>query len=118
LRKILDGQEFGSVICVPVSNQDGVRVLVAARQTGELAFREADLEMLVVMSRQASAAWENAMLYEQLRENMEELEKSQRALVQVEKMVTAGRLTASIAHEIISIDRWLAKGIGLRFPRW
>lgn len=100
LRKLLDGQEFGSVICVPVGNQDGVRVLVAARQTGELAFREADLEMLVVMARQAAAAWENAMLYEQLRDNMEQLEKSQRALVQVEKMVTAGRLTASIAHEI------------------
>ena len=100
LKTLLQGQEFGSAICVPMQHQDGIRVFLAARQSGELPFREADLEMLVVLARQAAAAWENANLYEQLRLHMEQLEKSQRALIQVEKMVTAGRLTASIAHEI------------------
>jgi signal transduction histidine kinase/FixJ family two-component response regulator len=100
LRSSLNGQEFGSVLCVPMQHQDGMRVLLAARQSGELPFQESDLEMLTVLARQAAAAWENADLYEQLRSHMVQLEKSQRALVQVEKMVTAGRLTASIAHEI------------------
>jgi two-component system NtrC family sensor kinase len=43
---------------------------------------------------------ENARLYEELRDYVRRVEESQQALVRAEKMVAAGRLTASIAHEI------------------
>jgi len=43
---------------------------------------------------------DNANLYGELRAYVRRVEESQRALVQSEKLAAAGRLTASIAHEI------------------
>jgi signal transduction histidine kinase/FixJ family two-component response regulator len=102
-QQILTSRGFSSVITAPVSLKAGAivsGVLLAARKHGEPHFREADLELLVVLARQAAVALENARLHAELREYIQQLEDSQRALVQAEKMATAGRLTASIAHEI------------------
>jgi len=86
---------FGTI---PYKNRE--ILLFAGRNRNEAPFQEADLEMLVILARQASAALENAILYEELRASMEWLERSQKALLQAEKIAAAGRLTASIAHEI------------------
>lgn len=73
---------------------------MAAREQGEMALSEADMEMLVVLAHQGAVALENARLYGELRSYVRQVEESQRMLIQAEKMATAGRLTASIAHEI------------------
>lgn len=91
---------FGSLVCAPVALPDGIRVLTAARSAGEPLLSEADLETLVVLAHQAAVALENARLYDELRAYVRQVEESQRMLIQAEKMATAGRLTASIAHEI------------------
>ncbi len=100
LRDIVSRAGFESVVCVAVEQRDGMHILLAGRGAGEGVFREVDQEMLVLLARQAAAAGDNALLYAEVREHMQQLEKSQRALLQVEKMAAAGRLTASIAHEI------------------
>ena len=100
---ILTSRALGSVITAPVSLKAGAivsGVLLAARNLGEPHFREADLELLVVLARQAAVSLENARLHAELRDYIHQLEDSQRALIQAEKMATAGRLTATIAHEI------------------
>jgi signal transduction histidine kinase len=53
-----------------------------------------------VLARQAVVAIENARLYAELRAYVRRVEESQEALLRAEKMAAAGRLTASIAHEI------------------
>jgi two-component system, NtrC family, sensor kinase len=98
--KILDSAGYGAVICVPVKRMDFRAVFFAARDAGSLPFREADLEMYQILSRQAAIGLENARLYKDLRDYVRRIEESQRALIQAEKMATAGRMTASIAHEI------------------
>ncbi len=75
-------------------------LLTAARGAGEPPLSEADLELLVVLAHQAAAALENARLYAELRAYVRQVQESQKLLLQAEKMATAGRLTASIAHEI------------------
>jgi signal transduction histidine kinase len=45
-------------------------------------------------------ALENARLYADLRNYVRKVEESQEALLRAEKMAAAGRLTASIAHEV------------------
>jgi two-component system NtrC family sensor kinase len=88
-------------LATPVSPKKEVsRFLFAAREQGETAFRESDLEMFVILARQAAVALENAYLHAELRAYIRRVEDSQRALIQAEKLATAGRLTASIAHEI------------------
>jgi len=91
-----------AAILIPVARSNLHSVLFAARDTGgvERPFRGSDLEMFFVLARQAVVAMENARLYADLRDYIRRVEESQEALLRAEKMAAAGRLTASIAHEI------------------
>ena len=91
---------LAAVMFVPVSRPGARSLLYAGRESGQSPFREADLEMFQILARQAVAAMENARLYAELRDTVRRVEDSQQALLQAEKMAAAGRLTASIAHEI------------------
>ena len=96
----LENLKMSSLMCVPTSLTNIRSVIYVARDEGEAPFREADMEMFLILARQASVAMENARLYEELRAYVRRIEDSQQALVQAEKLAVAGRLTASIAHEI------------------
>ncbi len=63
-------------------------------------YTQSDLDMLVVLARQSAIAFENARLYTDLANSLKQVEFSQNALLQAERLAAAGRLTASIAHEI------------------
>ena len=93
---------LGSAILIPVARSNLHSVLFAARDAGGPArpFRGSDLEMFFVLARQVVVAMENARLYEDLRAYVRRVEESQEALLRAEKMAAAGRLTASIAHEV------------------
>jgi signal transduction histidine kinase/CheY-like chemotaxis protein len=104
-QSLLSTLGLGSAILIPVARSNLHSVLFAARDaqgTGgtERAFRGADLEMFFVLARQAVVAMENAGLYADLRNYVRRVEDSQEALLRAEKMAAAGRLTASIAHEV------------------
>lgn len=75
-------------------------IFTAARNASEPGFGLVDIELLGLLARQADVALENARLYEELRAYIRQIEQSQRALIQAEKMSAVGRLTASIAHEV------------------
>jgi two-component system NtrC family sensor kinase len=64
------------------------------------AFSYQDEQLLVLIAGHLAGLFENMRLNEELRAYIRQLEESQRALIQAEKMAIAGRLTASIAHEI------------------
>jgi len=118
MQEILAQQGLGSVMVVPVSFKErgsgalgdlspveeshprNRSLFLAARSNGEVVFQQSDFEMFVILARQADTALENARLHTELLANLRQLEESQRALIQAEKLATAGRLTASIAHEI------------------
>ncbi len=100
LSDLLRAQEYASLACAQVDTQRGGMVLLAAAPADASALSEADLELLVVLAHQGAVALENARLYAELRAYIRRVEESQKLLVQAEKMATAGRLTASIAHEI------------------
>ena len=91
---------LGSALLVPTTQSQIDALIFAARETGAGAFREIDLDTLLILTRQAAVAVENAHLYAELRDYVKQVEDSQKALLQAEKMAAAGRLTASIAHEI------------------
>ncbi len=100
---LLSSLKLGAAILIPISRStpSAVRgVLFAARDAGIPPFRGVDLEMFLVLARQALVALENARLYADLRSYVKRVEDSQEALLRAEKMAAAGRLTASIAHEV------------------
>ncbi len=100
LKALLPDLKLGSVILVPIFRPNLRLVFFAARRADELPFRDSDIEMFQILSRQAVAALENARLYAEQLDYVRRIEESQKALIQAEKMAAAGRLSASIAHEI------------------
>jgi signal transduction histidine kinase/FixJ family two-component response regulator len=100
LKTLLSDLGLGSVILVPVLRPNLHIVFHAARKGDEPPFRESDVEMFQILARQATTALENARLYSEQLDYVRKVEESQKALLQAEKMAAAGRLSASIAHEI------------------
>ena len=101
-QSLLSTLGLGTAILIPVARSNLHNVFFAARDASgaERPFRGADLEMFFVLARQAVVAMENARLYADLRDYVRRVEDSQQALLRAEKMAAAGRLTASIAHEV------------------
>ncbi|HJS17481.1 MAG TPA: response regulator [Anaerolineales bacterium] len=99
-QSLLSTLGLGSAILIPIARSNIHSVLFAARDASGSPFRGADLELFFVLARQAVVAMENARLYEDLRNYLRQVEESQQAMLRVEKMAAAGRLTASIAHEV------------------
>lgn len=100
LQTQLRALNIGAALFAPVSGLDFQAVLYAARDANETPFREADLEMFQILARQATVAMENSRLYAVQVDYVRKVEESQKALLQAEKMAAAGRLSASIAHEV------------------
>lgn len=99
-KSLLSSLNLGSVILAPILRPNMRMVMYAARGENDPPFSESDLEMFQILSRQAAVALENSRLYEEQREYVRKVEDSQKALLQSEKMAAAGRLSASIAHEV------------------
>jgi signal transduction histidine kinase len=92
--------DLGFYVYLPLNFANTQQFLFAARKIGEPDFNESELETLRILGQQAIVAFENAQLYAELQERIQQVESSQQALIQAEKMAAVGRLTASIAHEI------------------
>jgi signal transduction histidine kinase/CheY-like chemotaxis protein len=92
--------DFGYLFSVPMNSDTIQRVMIGARHINNFQLGDVELETLRILSRQAIVALENAHLYNELQDHVQQLKESQRALVQAEKMAVVGRMTASIAHEI------------------
>jgi len=91
----------GTVVALTAAARPGAELIFCVLRPLEMSpFSELELELLQLLSRQATVALENARLYAEQWENLERVRRSQKALVQAEKMATAGRLSASIAHEV------------------
>jgi two-component system NtrC family sensor kinase len=119
---------LGPAVALPLDRKARiVGVLAVARAADAREFSDADLNLLTTFADQASAALENALLYSEVREASEELEKkvrlrtaelteanqelgkalgdlreTQGQLVLSERMAGLGLLVAGVAHEINS----------------
>jgi len=90
-----------SVLVVPMSSRDrvfGALVFVTAESGRVLS--PADLELAEALAARAAAAIDNSRLFRQVQWQLEERARTEAALVKTERLATAGRLAATIAHEI------------------
>lgn len=88
-------------LCIPLISKNQIRgILSLTEKTSHLPFTDNDLEFLSILTAQFTSAIENAILYESQKNMNLELRRTQKQLIQSEKLAALGQLSASIAHEI------------------
>jgi signal transduction histidine kinase/HAMP domain-containing protein len=96
-------KSFGitSLMTIPLWSANSMTgLLTAVNKKGGARFDKQDLRLFTVFSNMAGAALQNASLYTDLRENMNELRNAQEQLVHSTKMAAIGELAANVAHEV------------------
>jgi predicted ATPase/signal transduction histidine kinase len=90
-----------SVLCLPILNQGNlVAILYLENRLTPGVFTNERLQVINLLASQAAISLENARLYQQAQQALQDLQQAQLQIVQSEKMSALGNLVAGVAHEI------------------
>jgi PAS domain S-box-containing protein len=93
--------QLAEFVCVPLAVQDEPLGVMLADNTYSSAPVSAEqVELLEIFSRQASLAIANALAYQKIRDQLEELQQTRDRLIEAERMASVGRMASHLAHEI------------------
>ena len=98
-----DGSKFKSpvsLIYLPLTVEEKVIGIITVQSFREDAYTHHHLDILKTLASYTSAALYNANSFQTLKTTVNELQLTQKQLIQSEKMASLGELTAGIAHEI------------------
>ncbi len=90
-----------SVLCIPIINQGHlIGIIYLENQLTSGVFKKERLQVINLLSSQAAISLENARLYQQAQQALQDLQQAQLKIVQSEKMSALGNLVAGVAHEM------------------
>ncbi|MBD3560779.1 GAF domain-containing protein, partial [Planktothrix sp. FACHB-1355] len=90
-----------SILCSPILHQGKLLgILYLENSLAKAAFTSERVEILNLLCTQAAISLENARLYQQAQQALQDLQQAQLQIVQSEKMSALGNLVAGVAHEI------------------
>jgi two-component system NtrC family sensor kinase len=98
--KVKTGYLVKSLLHVPlILRGEAIGVLSVDNQVSDVEFTEEDQYLLSTLADYAAISIENATLYDELRQKMKDLERSQQELIESSKLAAVGTLAAGVAHE-------------------
>lgn len=89
-----------SSVYIPLISKERTVGVLCVSSYRELRFSEDFVEFLSAVGNQIGVAIENANLYEELKTAYQELRQTQEQVIRTEKLISLGKLAATIAHEI------------------
>jgi signal transduction histidine kinase len=95
-----NGSKIKTILCLPLKAKSGlIGVLEIINKLDGTPFTEEDTLLLRIFAYQTTVAIENARLYSQLKENLEEEVQIQKEMAKYEKVEALGQMASSVAHE-------------------
>jgi two-component system NtrC family sensor kinase len=89
-----------SFLCVPIHSRGRILgTLSLGRQTAE-TFSDREVALVEATADQIGIALDNARLYSESRQQLDELQRAQAQLIHAEKLSAVGELASGVAHEI------------------
>ncbi len=100
----MTGLKTKTLLCVPLKAKSKlIGVLEVINKVDGTVFSEEDAILLSIFASQAAMAIENARLYEELKDRLEEERKMQKKLAETEKFSALGQLASGLAHDFNNI---------------
>jgi len=96
----INGFETKSILCLPLKAKSKlIGVLEVINKLDDTPFTEEDTLLLSIFAYHATVAIENARLYSELKDNLEEEVRVQKNLAEYDKTEALGQMASSVAHE-------------------
>lgn len=93
-------EDAGGTLAVSLVHAGRLSGVLALASPGSRHFGATEKRLLMVLANHAAIAIENARLYQQVRDQLEEIRRTQAQLLQTEKLAVMGQLLAGVAHEL------------------
>jgi signal transduction histidine kinase len=110
----INGFETKSILCLPLKAKSKlIGVLEVINKLDDTPFTEEDTFLLSIFAYHATVAIENARLYSELKDNLEEEVQVQKKLAEYDKTEALGQMASSVAHEFNNLLMHIQGNISL-----
>jgi signal transduction histidine kinase/CheY-like chemotaxis protein len=100
----ISGIDTKSILCVPLMAKTKlIGVLEVINKSDGTSFTDEDALLLGIFASQAAMAIENARLYSELKDSMEDELRIQKKLAELEKFRALGQLASGVAHDFNNV---------------
>ena len=100
----MSGIETKSILCVPLKAKTKlIGVLEVINKSDGTSFTDEDALLLSIFASQAAMAIENARLFSELKDSLEDEIRIQKKLAELEKFRALGQLASGVAHDFNNV---------------
>ena len=99
-REAMAEYRIRGLVCVAINGRERVLGTLTIGRRTEDPFTEREVTLLEAAADTIGVALENARLYSETRQQLDELKRTQAQLIRAEKLSAVGQLASGVAHEI------------------